>query len=139
MSVDRGARRRRPLSNFDDLYGLELESVGASEVRGRLEISDKVRQRYGLVHGGVYASIAETLATLGTIEGLEAGQQAVGLANNTSFLRPALSGSLHGAACARHDGRTTRVWDVEIRDDQGRLCAVTRMTVAIRPSERASP
>ena len=56
----------------------------------------------------------------------------MGLANATSFLRPILEGTVHAEARARHRGRTTWLWDVEITDDEGRLCAVTRMTIAVR-------
>jgi len=62
------------------------------------------------------------------VEGLAMGQ-----ANSTSFLRPITSGTVHGIARRRHRGRTTWLWDVEILDDDGRLCALTRMTIAVRP------
>jgi uncharacterized protein (TIGR00369 family) len=58
---------------------------------------------------------------------------AQGLSNQTSFLRPILEGTVHARAFRRHKGRTTWVWEVEITDDQGRLCALVRMTVAVRP------
>ena len=56
----------------------------------------------------------------------------MGQANQTNFLRPITAGTIHGAARARHRGRTSWVWDVEITDEEGRLCALTRMTVAVR-------
>ncbi len=124
---------------FDDLYGLEVEVVTADEARARVEVCDKVRQPAGLVHGGVYAAIAEALSTGATMHGIAADQFAVGLSNNTSFLRPVSEGTLHAHAQRLHRGRTTWVWDVQIRDDNQRLCAVTRMTVAVRPrTERAA-
>jgi uncharacterized protein (TIGR00369 family) len=60
------------------------------------------------------------------------GKVAMGLANQTSFMRPITEGTVHAVARILHRGRTTWVWDVEIRDDAGRLCALTRMTVAVR-------
>jgi uncharacterized protein (TIGR00369 family) len=54
------------------------------------------------------------------------------LSNQTSFLRPILEGTVHATARARHRGRTTWVWEVEITDDQERLCALVRMTIAVR-------
>ena len=56
----------------------------------------------------------------------------MGLSNQTSFLRPITQGSVHATAVVKHRGRTTWVWEVEITDDQGRLCVLTRMTVAVR-------
>ena len=61
------------------------------------------------------------------------GNYAVGLSNQTSFLRPITEGTVHAEATRRHRGRTTWLWDVEISDDAGRLCAVSRMTIAVRP------
>ena len=60
------------------------------------------------------------------------GRSAQGLSNQTSFLRPILSGTIHATARRRHRGRTTWVWEVDITDDEGRVCALVRMTVAVR-------
>ena len=96
--------------------------------------------RFGLVHGGVLASIAETLASLGTAAVVvPEGNAAMGSSNATSFLRPILDGTIHARALRRHRGRTTWVWDVEITDDAGRLCALTRMTIAVRPLPADAP
>jgi 1,4-dihydroxy-2-naphthoyl-CoA hydrolase len=64
------------------------------------------------------------------------GNTAQGLSNQTSFLRPILAGTIHARAIRRHRGRTTWVWEVEFTDDAGRLCALTRMTIAVRPQAR---
>ena len=93
----------------------------------------------GLVHGGVYAAIAESLASHGTARGVFAtGGGALGMSNNTSFLRPITDGSVHGTAVAIHRGRTSWVWDVEMRDDDNRLCATARVTIAVRPRAELS-
>jgi len=55
-----------------------------------------------------------------------------GLSNQTSFLRPILEGTIHAVGRRRHRGRTTWIWEVEISDDQARLCALVRMTIAVR-------
>jgi len=60
------------------------------------------------------------------------GKVAQGMSNQTSFLRPITEGTVHAVARARHRGRTTWMWDVEILDDADRLCAVSRMTIAVR-------
>jgi 1,4-dihydroxy-2-naphthoyl-CoA hydrolase len=100
-------------------------------------VRDEVKQPMGLVHGGVYASMAESITSLATGWAVAAdGMMAQGLSNQTSFLRPILEGTVHARAVRRHRGRTTWVWEVEITDDQGRLCALVRMTVAVRPLNR---
>ncbi|HEV3002553.1 MAG TPA: PaaI family thioesterase [Solirubrobacteraceae bacterium] len=120
---------------FDALYGLRIDpdSVREDEVRATVPVRDEVKQPMGLVHGGVFASIAEALASMATAIAVAAdGRQAMGLSNATSFMRPITEGTVHAVARRIHRGRTTWVWDVEITDDAGRLCAVTRMTIAVR-------
>jgi uncharacterized protein (TIGR00369 family) len=120
---------------FDGLYGLVIDTVDldAGEVRAHVDVADHHLQPAGLVHGGVLASIAESITSMGTWYAVQAGgQSAQGLSNQTSFLRPLLGGTIHATARARHRGRTTWVWEVEITDDQDRLCALVRMTIAVR-------
>jgi 1,4-dihydroxy-2-naphthoyl-CoA hydrolase len=118
---------------FDALYGLELTEVEEGRIAARVTVRDELKQPAGLIHGGVYASIAESIASLGTQLGVASrGLVATGLSNQTSFLRPITEGTIHAVATAKHRGRTTWVWEVEITDDQGRLCVLTRMTVAAR-------
>lgn len=121
------------LSPFDLHYGLELVECTDELVRGRVRVREELTQPLGLVHGGVHAAIAEGLASLGTNHGLAAdGMVGLGMSNESSFLRPVARGAVHGSARRRHRGRTTWVWDVELTDDDGRLCALSRVTVAVR-------
>ncbi len=120
-------------AGFDGLYGLEVTEVSDELMRGRVAVRDELKQIAGLVHGGVYASIAESLASIGTgLAVMPEGKQAMGLSNQTSFLRPITDGTIHAQARRKHRGRSTWVWEVEISDDQGKLCVLTRMTVAVR-------
>jgi 1,4-dihydroxy-2-naphthoyl-CoA hydrolase len=123
-----------PSGTFDALYGLELLEVTESLVRGQVPVQDKLKQPFGNVHGGVAASIAEALASLGSAVGvMPQGKVAMGLSNSTSFLRPITGETIHARAERRHGGRSTWIWDVEISDDSGRVCALSRMTIAVRP------
>ncbi len=124
---------------FVALMGLELLDCADDLVTARLPVRDELRQSFGLVHGGVFASIAETLASVGTAAVVVAeGNAAMGLSNQTTFLRPITTGTIHARAQRRHHGRTTWIWDIEISDDDGRLCALSRMTIAVRPVPPAS-
>ncbi len=119
---------------FDGLYGLELLEHSAEEVRAQVRVRDAIKQPMGLVHGGVFASIAESITSMATAIAVhDEGLGAQGLSNQTSFLRPILEGTVHAVARRRHRGRTTWVWEVEITDDAERLCALVRMTIAVRP------
>ncbi|HEY7892752.1 MAG TPA: PaaI family thioesterase [Solirubrobacteraceae bacterium] len=123
------------LVGFDNLYGLELLDCSDQEVRAQVTVRDELKQPAGLLHGGVYASIAESIASLATAIAVFAeGSVAMGLSNNTSFLRPVTEGTVHALATRIHRGRTTWIWDVSFTDDAGRTCAVTRMTIAVRPA-----
>jgi 1,4-dihydroxy-2-naphthoyl-CoA hydrolase len=120
---------------FDSLYGLEIVEEGPEMMRAQVAVSERVLQPLGLVHGGVLASMAEALASIGTgLAVFDAGGTAVGMSNHTQFLRPILSGVIHAEARPRHRGRTTWIWDVEITDDAGKLCALSRVTIAVRPA-----
>jgi 1,4-dihydroxy-2-naphthoyl-CoA hydrolase len=122
---------------FDALLGLELLECTDDLVRAQLPVRDDLRQPFGLVHGGVFTTIAETLASVGTaVVVFEEGNAAMGLSNQTSFVRPITAGTIHGRAVRRHRGRTTWIWDIEISDDAGRVCALSRMTIAVRPLVR---
>jgi 1,4-dihydroxy-2-naphthoyl-CoA hydrolase len=118
---------------FDQRYGLSITHRGDGELGGQVVVRDELKQPAGLIHGGVYAAVAESLAVAGTDAGVAAdGRFAEGFATSTSFLRPVTQGTMHASARARHRGRTTWVWEVEIADDAGRVCVLVRATVAVR-------
>ena len=122
------------LRGFDGLYGLELLDYSDTEVRAQVTVGEQLKQPAGLLHGGVYAAMAEAMASLATAVAVAPeGNTAMGLSNSTSFLRPITEGVVHARATRLHWGRTTWVWDVSFSDDAGRTCAVTRMTIAVRP------
>lgn len=119
---------------MDDTLGFSVDEMGEEFVRGHFAVEDRVRQPMGIVHGGVYAAMAESLASMTTWRHVQAeGFIAVGQSNSTSFLRPVSEGTVHAEGRRRHRGRTSWVWDVDFTDDQGRLCATSRITMAVRP------
>lgn len=116
------------------LIGLEFLESGPDGARARVEVTDRIRQRYGVVHGGAYAVIAESLCSRATADAVAAdGMVAMGQANHATFTRPISDGHVSALATVRHRGRTTWIWDCEMSDDEGRLCALVRMTIAVRP------
>ena len=124
---------------LDATLGFELLETGEESARGRVEVTDRVKQPFGIVHGGVYAALAESIASIATYRAVEGdGMIAVGSSNHTSFLRPVLSGAVNAEARRRHRGRTTWIWEVDLTDDEGRLCAVSRVTLAVRPPPRGT-
>jgi uncharacterized protein (TIGR00369 family) len=123
---------------LSDLVGVEYLGFDGDRVRGRVEVTPGVMQPFGIVHGGALATLAESLCSRATFEQVASdGMVAMGQANNASFLRPISSGHVNAEAVPRHRGRTTWVWDCELTDDEGRLCALVRMTIAVRPNPAA--
>ena len=114
--------------------GLEYLETSNETVRARVAVTDTIRQPYGIVHGGAYAAIAESICSRTTGDAVAAdGKVAMGQSNQATFLRPISSGYINAEAHTRHRGRTTWIWDCELTDDDGRLCAMVRMTIAVRP------
>jgi 1,4-dihydroxy-2-naphthoyl-CoA hydrolase len=120
--------------SFIGVLGLDIDELVEVGLRtARLGVVPGVCQPMGIVHGGIYAAIAETLASMGTADGvIEQGKVPLGMSNNTNFLRPVSEGSVHAEARAFHRGRTSWLWDVEMRNDDGKLCATSRVTIAVR-------
>lgn len=123
-----------PPSPFDELIGTEWGETSAERATATLAVAERHKQPVGLVHGGVYCALAESVASRATaLEVLGDGDLALGMSNNATFLRPVTAGTIHVEATRRHGGRSTWIWDVECRDDKGRLCAINRVTIAVRP------
>jgi 1,4-dihydroxy-2-naphthoyl-CoA hydrolase len=122
-------------SGFAEEIGVEWLDFDPENARARIAVEPRHLQPNGVVHGGVYASLAESLTSAATYRAVkDKGEVAFGMANNTSFLRIISEGHVNATARARQRGRTTWVWDVELTDDEGRVCALSRMTVAVRPN-----
>jgi 1,4-dihydroxy-2-naphthoyl-CoA hydrolase len=119
---------------LDDVLGFDFLHADEESVQGRFTVEDRVRQPFGIVHGGAYAAFGETLASMATYLAVkDGGDIAVGQSNQTHFLRPVSEGTISAEGRRVHRGRTTWVWDIDFTDEQGRLCATTRVTMAVRP------
>lgn len=106
--------------------GIELTSASSDLAEGRLEINENHHQPYGVVHGGVYCTMIETLASTGAaIWALDQGLAgAVGISNKTDFIRATSIGVLIGRAMPIHRGRTQQLWQVDlVREQDGKLAA----------------
>ena len=116
------------------LLGFELTEASPELARGTMTVDDRVKQPMGIVHGGAYAALAEAVVSHTTwLAVQDDGMFPVGMSNETSFLRPVSEGTVTAEARSRHRGRTTWVWQVDFTDGEGRLCALSRVTLALRP------
>lgn len=121
-------------SHFDELLGTEWLDDDPDGARVRVPVRDELRQPFGLMHGGVMSSLVESVCSRATALAVyREGMMAVGQSISVSFIRPVLAGHAEVRAVARHRGRSTWVWDAEVTDAEGRLCALAQMTIAVRP------
>jgi uncharacterized protein (TIGR00369 family) len=122
---------------LDDVLGFELLETSPEGCRARFAAEKRVQQPLGLVHGGAYAALAESMVSATTHMAVAGeGNFAVGQSNSTNFFRPATAGHVHAEGTPIHRGRTSWVWDVRFTDDEDRLCAVSRVTIAVRPTPK---
>ena len=129
-----GADPQQLEGTLDGVLGFEFLQMGDEEAHARFEVGPQHRQPMGIVHGGTYAALAESLCSIATYSAVSPEAVAMGQSNSTSFLRPVSEGTVQAVARRRHRGRTTWVWDVDFTDEQDRLCATTRVTMAVRPA-----
>lgn len=120
--------------HFDGLIGTEWLSDDPDDARVRLSLRDDLRQPFGLMHGGVMSTLVESVCSRATAGAVyDDGMAAMGQSIDVSFVRPVTEGGVEVRAKARHRGRTTWIWEAEVRNDDGKLCALARMTIAVRP------
>jgi 1,4-dihydroxy-2-naphthoyl-CoA hydrolase len=115
----------------DEHLGIEFVEVGDDYIVGRVLVDERTRQPYGLLHGGVSVVLAETLGSCGAAFSCPPGFRAVGLDINANHLRGVSSGWVTGTARSVHRGRTTHVWQIELRDEAGNMTCISRITMAI--------
>lgn len=111
--------------------GIEFLEIGDDYLTARVPVNRSTCQPYGLLHGGVAVVLAETLGSCGAVCACEPGHKAVGLDINANHLKGTTSGWVTGTARAVHIGRTTQVWQIDLRNDAGELTCVSRITMAI--------
>ncbi len=120
--------------SFEGFLDLEWLDLSDELVRVRLAVRENLKQPLGLLHGGIYSAVAETIASVGTVAGVwNDGFVAAGMSNNASFLRPVTSGTMEATSRRRSREDDRWVWATDFVDEQGKLCAIVDVTIAVRP------
>lgn len=123
-----------PERTLEGVLGLDWLELSEELTRVRFEVSDRLRQPMGIVHGGVYSAVGETMASVATARAVwERGCFAMGMSNQASFLRPVVEGVVEATARRRYAGAREWVWEIEFRDYAQRLCCLVTVTMAVRP------
>ncbi|HEY4241490.1 MAG TPA: PaaI family thioesterase [Kofleriaceae bacterium] len=116
------------LPGWDTEMGVTVLSASPDEVVAEWEVGPKHLQAYGIVHGGVYCGVIESLASLGAaLVAMPRGQKVVGLENSTSFIKAVRGGKLRAVAKPVTRGRSTQVWEAWVRDETDHVVAQGRV------------
>lgn len=111
--------------------GIEFLEVGEDFIKARVPVDARTLQPHGILHGGVAVLLAETLGSCAATACLPEGVGCVGMEINANHLKAVASGWVTGVARPVHLGRTTQVWQIELRNDAGALTCVSRLTMAV--------
>jgi uncharacterized protein (TIGR00369 family) len=132
VSQDSGSWINDLPGGWERANGLRFLTASADGLTAEMIVRSHHLQAYGLVHGGVYAGIVESLASFGaTLSAMPQGKVAVGLENHTSFIRACREGTLHAVATPITRGSRTQVWEVVIRDDAQQIVATGRVRTLV--------
>ncbi len=129
VSLD--ALNKMGTDNMVEHVGIVFTRIGDNELEATMPVDNRTRQPFGLLHGGASVVLAETLGSVAGYLCTEGEQKIVGLEVNANHLRSAREGIVRGVCTAVHVGRRHQVWQIEISDEQGRLCCTSRLTTAV--------
>ena len=118
--------------NMCEAIGIEITEIGQDYVRGRMPVDHRTVQPMKILHGGASVALAETLGSVASNLIVDNGKYAcVGLDINANHLRPASSGFVYAEAKAIHIGKKTHVWSIEIKNEEGKMVCISRLTMAV--------
>ncbi|AEV16689.1 MAG: PaaI family thioesterase [Thermus sp.] len=122
---------------LDQTLGVRYLKLTPEEVVAELPVGPKVHQPFGFLHGGATVALAESVASVGGFLNCPPGHAAFGLEINCNHIRRKSSGTIRAVGRPLHRGRTTQVWEVKVYDEEERLVAASRCTLAVVPLEPA--
>ena len=112
--------------------GIEITDFGDKHISGKMPVDNRTKQPFGLLHGGASAAFAETLGSIGAGNQIDLNKfSVVGIEINSSHLSAVRSGWVYGKATPIRIGRTIQVWDINIKDEEGKLVCKSRLTIAV--------
>lgn len=122
----------RGKNTMSDYLGIEFTEVGDDYLKARMPVDHRTKQPMGIMHGGASCVLAETVGSNAAQFCVDVEKNyCVGLDINTNHIRAVRDGDVIATAKPFHLGKTTQVWGIEIRDEEGKLVSVTRLTMAV--------
>lgn len=122
---------RISVNTASEHLGIEFTELGDDYLSARMPVDQRTKQPAGILHGGVSVVLAETLGSCGAAFAAPKGHRVVGLDINANHIRPVTGGWVTGTARPVHIGRTTQVWQIEIKNEEGKLTCLSRITMAV--------
>lgn len=130
--VDMAGEIEKIGDGWKSAMGIKFVRAVPGELIAELEVGPQHRQPLGIVHGGVYAGLIETVASVGgSLAVMPRGQVAVGLDNHTSFLHAVRAGKLRAVGKPLSSGKKSQLWQVDVHDEQGRLVSTGRVRLLV--------
>jgi 1,4-dihydroxy-2-naphthoyl-CoA hydrolase len=124
--------QKRTKDTLTGLIGMNFTTYKRDEVVATMPVDDRTKQPFGILHGGASVALAEALASIGAWLNVDESKfNVVGLEINANHIRAVTSGTVIGTATPLHRGRTTHVWEVKIRTEDGKLVCASRCTLAV--------
>ncbi|ABR74915.1 esterase [Actinobacillus succinogenes] len=111
--------------------GIRFTAFGDDWLEAAMPVDRRTTQPFGLLHGGISAALAETVGSMAGWLCADDNQTAAGIEINASHLRPVKSGEITARATPVRLGQTLQVWDIHLRDQQDKLCCVSRLTLSV--------
>jgi 1,4-dihydroxy-2-naphthoyl-CoA hydrolase len=120
-----------------EVLGITYTEIGADYICASMPVDRRTHQPVGLLHGGASAVLAESLGSMGSAIIADLRQNSVtGIEINANHIRGVKNGNVYAKASIIHCGKTTHIWNIEIKDDQARLVCLARLTVLILPKNK---
>jgi len=124
-------------NSFVDHIGIRFTQFDSERITGEIELKSHHMQPGGVVHGGVYLSIAETVAGAGSqLMVMDEGKAAYGVTVNSQHIAPVTDGKITATGKLIHKGIFKHTWDIEITDGSGKLISISRVTNSIKPIDQ---
>jgi len=133
QEIDLDAVNQTSRGTMGEHLGIEVTEIGEDFIIGKMPVDNRTRQPYGILHGGASVVLAESLGSLGANLCVDMTKQhCVGLAINSNHIRSVKEGYVYGKATLFHKGRSTQIWQIEIKNEEGKIVNVSRLTMAVK-------